>query len=176
MSKGTVLLLKERQKSQENIDNNASQPSDAYETKLSSLSYSCVFLPVLSHCLLNIEELAEILKKGPENIYCGVIVTSQIAVEGLRLAWMKAFDLTADGNVSTLWKNLPFFAVGKSTSKMLRDSDFNVLDPESTRSGNSELLAEYIIQFMDENKISSVQPGASLLFLVGDKRRNELPS
>ncbi|CAG8500096.1 7889_t:CDS:2 [Acaulospora morrowiae] len=169
MGKGIVLLLRERQTSLDNTEDNEFQSTDIYETKFSSLSYSCAFLPVLSHSLLNIEELTEILRRGPENRYCGVIITSQRAVEGLMLAWKKAFDHNADGN-------LPIFIVGKSTSKILKELNFNTLGPESAKSGTSELLAEYIIQFIGQNKILNIQPETSLLFLVGDKRRDELPS
>lgn len=87
MSKGTVLLLKERN----SLDDNPFQNSDGYENIFSSLSYKCIFLPVLSHNLLNIEELTKILENGPEKKYWGVIVTSQRAIESLKLAWNNAF-------------------------------------------------------------------------------------
>ncbi|CAG8517710.1 2611_t:CDS:2 [Diversispora eburnea] len=127
MSKGTVLLLKERKSS----DDNSFQISDEYETKFSSFTYKCIFLPVLSHDLLNIEELTKILKDGPEKKYWGFVVTSQRAIEGLKLAWNKAFKANCESftidqeKITTLWKNLPFFVIGKATSEAMKDLKFN---------------------------------------------------
>ncbi|RHZ88461.1 hypothetical protein Glove_22g96 [Diversispora epigaea] len=185
MSKGTVLLLKERK----SFDDNSIKISDEYETTFSSFTYKCIFLPVLSHDLLNIEELTKILKDGPEKKYWGVVVTSQRAIEGLKLAWNKAFQANFESStigdhekITTLWKNVPFFVIGKATSEAMKDLNFNnILGPESSKSGNSQLLAEYIIQFVNKNNKNNQESlipikNMSLLFLVGDKRRDELPS
>ncbi|CAG8756239.1 7210_t:CDS:2, partial [Racocetra fulgida] len=178
----TVLLLKEKaspepiklhQSTTYDINDGTKQISDEYEIKLATLSYTSIFLPVLSHVFVNIEELSKILKNGPEKKYWGIIATSQKAVKGLKLAWNNSFnDVTeVDSFIKekNLWKNLPFFVVGKATAKAADDLNLNTL---GLKSGNSESLAEYIIQSHSESNPTAL----SLLFLTGDKRLDKLPT
>src|SRR6266542_6332871 len=81
----TILLLKEKSTQ---TDSNI----DIYEQKFRELgNYEILYLPVLEHSLVNINELINILKNGTDNKYRGVIITSQRAVEGLKVAWEQAF-------------------------------------------------------------------------------------
>ncbi|CAG8692418.1 12623_t:CDS:2 [Cetraspora pellucida] len=182
MSKGTVLLLKDKasfepikihQSTTYDINDSTQQFSDEYEIKLATLSYTSIFLPVLSHVFVNVEELSKILTHGPEKKYWGFIATSQKAVKGLKLAWNNSFnDVTEAGSFGrekTLWKSLPFFVVGKATAKAADDLNLNTL---GLKSGNSESLAEYIIQFHGESNPTALP----LLFLTGDKRLDKLPT
>ncbi|CAG8796624.1 26964_t:CDS:2, partial [Dentiscutata erythropus] len=186
MTKGTVLLLKDKASlEQDKTDqsttydiSDSKQIPDEYETKLASLSYTSIFLPVLSPVFVNIEELSKILKNGPEKKYWGIVVTSQKAVKGLKLAWNDAFnDVTEVDSLSkekASWKNLPFFVVGKATSKVADDLKFNTL---GLNSGNAESLAEYIIQFHSQHNTQNFhQNELPLLFLTGDKRLDKLPT
>jgi hypothetical protein len=81
----TILLLKEK----------TLQPDsnlDVYERKFSELgNYKILYLPLLEHSLVNINELINILRNETDDKYGGVIVTSQRAVEGLKVAWEQAF-------------------------------------------------------------------------------------
>ncbi|RIA98638.1 tetrapyrrole biosynthesis, uroporphyrinogen III synthase [Glomus cerebriforme] len=168
----TILLLKEKTIQ---IDSNV----DVYEQKFGELgNYKVLYLPPLDHSLVNINELISILKNGPENNYRGVITTSQRAVEGLKVAWEQAFSSSGESkDVLEKWKKLPYFVVGKSTAKAIKELNVNSFGADE--SGNSELLANYILKyfnssFLQEEGNSSKQ--LELLFLVGDKRRDELPN
>ncbi|GES77562.1 uroporphyrinogen-III synthase [Rhizophagus clarus] len=148
---------------------------DIYEQKFRELgNYEILYLPLLEHSLVNINELINILKNA-DNKYRGVITTSQRAVEGLKMGWEQAFFSCGEmKDVLDKWKKLPYFVVGKSTAKAIRELDVNPLGDES---GNSESLANYIIKHFNS---SSQEEGNSkqleLLFLVGDKRKDDLPN
>src|ERR1044072_6409502 len=122
-----ILLLKEKTLQP---DSNV----DVYEQKFSELgNYKILYLPLLEHSLVNINELISILRNGTDNKYGGVIVTSQRAVEGLRVAWEQAFFSSGKYNSACFsiifiilrlnryigemkdalerWKRLPYFVV-----------------------------------------------------------------
>ncbi len=82
----TILLLKEKTvQSDSNID--------IYEQRFNELGdYTVLYLPVLEHSLVNVNELTNILKNGMDNKYRGVIATSQRAIEGLKVAWEQVFS------------------------------------------------------------------------------------
>jgi hypothetical protein len=87
----TILLLKEKLIQ---TDSNV----DIYEQKFRELgNYKILYLPLLEHSLVNINELINILNEA-NNKYRGVIVTSQRAVEGLKMAWEQAFFSTGKYN------------------------------------------------------------------------------
>jgi uroporphyrinogen-III synthase len=69
------------------------------------------------------------------------------------------------------WKKLPYFVVGKSTAKAIRELNVN---PFGDESGNSESLADYIIKYFNPSSQEANQ--LELLFLVGDKRKDDLPN
>nr|CAG8514438.1 11201_t:CDS:2 [Entrophospora candida] len=170
-----ILLLKEKniQEKKTNNDNNDSNNDhnelDPYEEEFlkKSNNYACLFLPVLAHI--------------------------QRAVEGLKVAWNEVF-LESESSSSSLskisgsWLKLPIFVVGKATEKSIKNLGFNNVFG-AKESGSSELLANYIETYYAEhndqiiqkkNNISastSITTTATplLLFLVGDKRRDELP-
>jgi len=74
------------------------------------------------------------------------------------------------------WKKLPYFVVGKSTAKTVRET-FNIDPLGADESGNSESLADYIIKYFNPSQEKgSYNRQLELLFLVGDKRRDELPN
>ncbi|CAG8617623.1 22889_t:CDS:2, partial [Racocetra persica] len=143
----TVLLLKEKA-SPEPIKLNQSTTYDINDgTQQVSDEYE-IKLATLSYT----KELSKILENGPEKKYWGIIATSQKAVKGLKLAWNNSFN-----------------DVTEATAKAADDLNFNTL---GLKSGNSESLAEYIIQFHSENNPTAL----SLLFLTGDKRLDKLPT
>ncbi|EXX51966.1 uncharacterized protein OCT59_029628 [Rhizophagus irregularis] len=165
----TILLLKEKQIQ---ADSNV----DIYEQKFRELgNYKILYLPLLEHSLVNINELTNILKNEADNKYRGVITTSQRAVEGLKIAWEQSF-FSSDEKKDVLdkWKKLPYFVVGKSTAKAIRELNVN---PFGDESGSSEILADYIIKYFScssQERENSQQ--LKLLFLVGDKRKDYLPN
>ncbi|CAI2189759.1 2521_t:CDS:2 [Funneliformis geosporum] len=166
----TILLLKEKTiQTDSNID--------VYEQKFNELGeYTILYLPVLEHSLVNINELTNILKNGIDNQYGGVIATSQRAVEGLKVAWDQILSSGERIDVLEKWKKIPYFVVGKSTAKAVREM-FEINSLGADESGNSESLADYIIEYF--NSIRGKGPHnqrLKLLFLVGDKRREELPN
>jgi hypothetical protein len=87
-----ILLLKEK------TQNNAAATStnseqvyeDPYEKQLLSINCIPTFIPTLKHGLLNILRLSDLFKEGSKSKYWGMIVTSQRAVETLKIAWNEA--------------------------------------------------------------------------------------
>ncbi|CAG8457501.1 15844_t:CDS:2 [Funneliformis mosseae] len=96
-------------------------------------------------------------------------VTSQRAVEGLKVAWEQVLSSGERIDVLEEWKALPYFVVGRSTAKAVKEM-FKIDPLGADESGNSESLADYIIKYFNSTR------GKELLFLVGDKRREELPN
>ncbi|CAG8600960.1 5023_t:CDS:2, partial [Funneliformis caledonium] len=112
--------------------------------------------------------LCTVRKKALDE-HAGVIVTSQRAVEGLKVAWEQVLSSGERIDVLEEWKTLPYFVVGRSTAKAVKEM-FEIDPLGADESGNSESLADYIIKYFNSTR------GKELLFLVGDKRREELPN
>jgi uroporphyrinogen-III synthase len=149
-----ILLLKEKAKNH----------PDPYETHLTEHKFNCLFVPVLEHCLTHIEDLRSMLNNKGE-IYTGLVVTSKRAVYALSQAW-QSLDTTA----RQTWIERPVFTVGPSTANLVRELG---LRPVGETSGCAQKLGQEIIQQLQDSRY---QKPVRLLFLVGDKRRDELPA
>lgn len=162
-----------------------SVPSDAYEDHFALLDngrFKPCFVPVLEHRFndMNMENLSKIFKDGsfiessgdsPGLIrYGGIIFTSQRAVDafsqvvaGFRHDGLRVNDF--------LPEQTPLYVVGPATARALKALELNcsILGEES---GNGETLAPFIAAHYN-NLYKQNKP--SLLFLVGEKRRDIIP-
>ena len=131
------------------------EEQDPYEKALEEAGFESRSVPVLRFERLNEEKLRDALEHPKQ--YGGLVFTSPRAVESLvdAMSWLPSENAT--------WHSKPIFVVGKRTAEEIRKAGF---DPEGEESGSASLLAEYIA------KRSFEQP---LLFLCGDRRRDELP-
>jgi uroporphyrinogen-III synthase len=170
-----ILLLKTR-----------STPTDTYEelfTALDDNRYAPVFVPVLEHRFKRdtLEEVQKhITDRGfiPEKhqglaTYGALIFTSQRAVEAFSEI---VEDIRKNGNYDIddlLPESVPLYVVGPATARGLRA--LNLKCPIlGEHTGNGEALAGYMLEHYN-----SLYPGAgkpSILFLVGDKRRDIIPN
>jgi uroporphyrinogen-III synthase len=161
-----VLLLKTR-----------SKPTDAYE-ELFAMStdqggFAPCFVPVLEHKFANkgLQELNKLLDAGrfgdaPDD-YGGIIFTSQRAVE--------AFAQVVGDKDCTALNNIPLYSVGPATTRALRavnqDPPLRIFGEHT---GYGEKLAAYILDHFNEWYARDM-PRPSLLFLVGEQRRDVIP-
>jgi len=129
---------------------------DPYEEKLHEAGFACSSIPVLRFEFVHEEELRQALEH-PRN-YGGLIVTSPRAVE----AMAQAMTWLPTENVS--WHARPVFAVGPSTASELRQIGF---EPIGEESGSGAALAQTILHHQFEKP---------LLYLIGSRRRDELPT
>jgi uroporphyrinogen-III synthase len=167
--RGRVLLVKEPKSSSNNEseDAPAEWAQDPYSQALNA-SYDVDFLPALTHTLSNQDRLMDIIKKGCQNLFSGVVFTSQRAVE----AWSVASKTVAEASeAANDWNKLPFYVVGPATASALLVLQSPHV-PKSTLilgqdSGNAERLARYIVAMHSKEAYP-------LLYLVGDKRRATL--
>ncbi|KAG2175161.1 hypothetical protein INT44_007649 [Umbelopsis vinacea] len=154
MTTPNILLLKEKAKNH----------SDPYETYFTELKFNCMFVPVLEHCLTHLEDLQSMLNNTSED-YAGMVVTSKRAVDALSQVW-PSLDTTAKQR----WIERPVFTVGPSTGIMVRELGLRSVGETS---GCAQRLGQEIIQQLQDVR---QQKPVRLLFLVGDKRRDELPA
>lgn len=150
--KNTVLLLRSGDESSEDIPGR--EASCAWEKALSDAGFDTQTLPVLTFEYAEQDVLYKFLKQ-PDR-YAGLIFTSPRAVE----AFSRAFPETGD----TGWKSKVLFTVGPRTAAAIRALGYK---PEGESTGSAEQLAAYIRRR---------HTGGTLLFLCGDRRRDELPS
>jgi len=175
-----VLVLKER-----SITGADGNQQDNYESALLNAGYAPVFLPVLSHSLVNINKITNtIAGDTPDEAqsYSGVVFTSQRAAE----AWSQAGKaaLKANRQPSQSWQNIPFYAVGPATAASLTRLHPSIRPHSSLilgadESGSAEMLAGFICTSHNKTQQQQQQPTDStcpLLYLVGDKRKDTLPS
>lgn len=129
---------------------------DPYEEALADAGFDARSVGVLSFERVHLDELRQALEH-PRS-YDGLIFTSPRAVEAVAEAmpWLPSENV--------LWHARAVFAVGPRTAEELRAIGFQ---PEGEEGGSAEMLAEYI---------SSRAFGKPLLFLCGDRRRDELPN
>ncbi|KAI8578450.1 hypothetical protein K450DRAFT_246864 [Umbelopsis ramanniana AG] len=146
-----ILLLKEKAKTH----------SDPYETHFTELKFNCMFVPVLEHCLTHLEDLRSMLNNTGED-YAGMVVTSKRAVDALSQVWQ-----SLDTTVKQRWIERQVFTVGPSTANLVRELGLRSVGETS---GCAQRLGQEIIQQLQDD-----QKPVKLLFLVGDKRRDELP-
>lgn len=152
--KPSILLLKEKTKNSD----------DPYETQLAQNGFSCIYIPVLEHCLINLDELRTILSEKSQN-YSGIIVTSKRAVDALSQVWS-----SLDDTIKQTWAQNPVYTVGPSTASLVRKLG---LSPSGEDSGCALNLGQEIIHRFENRKADEIP---RLLFLIGDKRRHELPN
>jgi uroporphyrinogen-III synthase len=172
--KTPILLLKTK-----------SAPRDTYEELFMSLDnhrYAPVFVPVLEHrfkrdALDGVREqiasrgfVSE--SKGGLATYGALIFTSQRAVEAFaeiveELRKFKSHDVD-----DLLPESLPLYVVGPATARGLRSMNLKcpILGEET---GNGEALAGYMLEHYNNLYPGPGKP--SILFLVGDKRRDIIP-
>jgi uroporphyrinogen-III synthase len=161
-----ILLLKTR-----------STPADAYHEHLSAAGYEPVFVPVLEHrCKQDVldQVRGDITGRAflPDSKYGAIIFTSQRAVE----AFAKVVeDIRQEGTHSLdelLPESLPLYVVGPATARGLRALNLRcpILGEDT---GNGEALSVFILEHY--NSLYNGPGKPSILFLVGDKRRDIIP-
>jgi len=171
-----VLLLKTR-----------SSPHDGYEEYFNATAngpFRPIFVPVLEHKLK--EDTLHLLHStvtvggfstnyGWRPQYGGIIFTSQRAVEAFGMIVQSVRTRTNEID-KLLPPELPLYVVGPATARGLRALDLkcNILGEEC---GNGEALAEFILQhYNDLPAQKQMLGGLPLLFLVGEKRRDIIPT
>ncbi|RDW68015.1 hypothetical protein BP6252_09411 [Coleophoma cylindrospora] len=157
-----------------------STPNDGYLERFSADgTFDPVFVPVLEHQFLD-EGLNvvreglrdQIFRKDENSRYGGLIFTSQRAVEAFA-------HLVQEGKGNDAsWPHLqdvPIYTVGPATSRALRSipqtPPLNIFGDET---GNGEALAHYMLEhYGNWYPDRALKP--SLLFLVGEQRRDIIP-
>lgn len=172
-----VLLLKTK-----------SSPTDAYEDyflKVQNGRFEPIFVPVLEHrfrgdSLVRIRTLIEDgdfrSSRKRKRTYGALIFTSQRAVEAFASVVKDIRD--GEENIDDMLpSDLQLYVVGPATARGLRALDLKcpIIGEES---GNGEVLAELILshynKLLDQGEMdTTTRP--SLLFLVGEKRRDIIP-
>lgn len=146
-------------------------PIEEYEER----EYCIVSFPILTHASVHVTELTQRILRTIEgkDSYDGVVITSQRAVqawgEACRrvVSWFRNRDDTAQA--PTRWMQIPFYVVGPTTGRQLRQCKVppalcasNIRGEEC---GSGEVLARLIAADLRERSTP-----ARLLYLVGDKR------
>lgn len=134
----------------------SAREDDPYEEAFRQAGFAVRCQPVLAFEQVNAGQLREKLAR-PEH-YAGLILTSPRAVDALEQALLRLPNRRAS------WQPKSTFAVGPRTAQTLRTLGFS---PEGQESGSGRKLAAYI------NRETF---GAPLLFLCGNRRREELPA
>jgi len=131
------------------------EEADPYEETFIEAGFAPLSIPVLRYEWVN-ERALRVALEHPAR-YSGLICTSPRAVEAIAqvVPWASQEELG--------WHNRPVFAVGPRTAAGLRSIGFK---PEGEESGSAVPLAEHILARTVERR---------LLFLCGDRRRDELP-
>jgi uroporphyrinogen-III synthase len=155
-----------------------STPVDRYQEHFESLGhgmYSPIFIPVLQHQMINssLREISDLISTGAFHSsitrkYGGIIFTSQRAVEAFTHI-TKQLD-----NVNKLIdEKTVLYVVGPATARAVAALGLQCpLLGEET--GNGDALAAFILD--DYNaRWSNSQLKPSLLFLVGEQRRDIIP-
>ncbi|KAK6210773.1 uroporphyrinogen-III synthase [Pestalotiopsis sp. IQ-011] len=170
--KQPVLLLKTK-----------SVPNDTYEELFSTprdgLDFDPIFVPVLQHQFLQdgMNSFRDLLRNGKISNkegaeYGGLIFTSQRAVEGFA-------KLVEEGHDDEQWPNLhdvPIYTVGPATTRALRAVPQSPpLQVFGENTGNGDALAPYIQEHYGA-WYADRPTKPPLLFLVGEKRRDIIPS
>jgi uroporphyrinogen-III synthase len=164
-----------------------SESTDSYEEYFTQAGFLPSFAPVLEHNFRkqSLQEIANLYRTGDLGLapnqdgslpkYGGIIFTSQRAVEAFSSVIQ---TLRIYGATNALLPNdIPFYVVGPATARGLRALELdNAIVGEET--GNGEALAAFILQhynmlLQSQNRLQS-KP--RLLFLVGEQRRDIIPS
>jgi uroporphyrinogen-III synthase len=164
-----------------------STPGDGYEDYFNSFDngkYRPTFVPVLEHRFRedHLQEIRDMITHGEFGVpaelngnmpkYGGIIFTSQRAVEAFSqvINWARGQPGRLDR-----FPNIPFYVVGPATARGLRSLELNcpIVGEES---GNGEALARFMLDHYNELwKSHQGLPKLSLLFLVGEQRRDIIP-
>ncbi|ETS85523.1 hypothetical protein PFICI_03548 [Pestalotiopsis fici W106-1] len=170
--KQPILLLKTK-----------SVPNDTYQELFSTprdgLEFAPIFVPVLQHQFQEdgMSRFRNLLRNGrisnkKDAQYGGLIFTSQRAVEGFA-------KLVEEGQDDEKWPylhDIPIYTVGPATTRALRAiSQTPPLQVFGEHTGNGDALAPYIQQHYGEWYAERPTKPA-LLFLVGEKRRDIIPT
>jgi uroporphyrinogen-III synthase len=169
-----VLLLKTK-----------SIPTDTYEelfTTLDDHRYAPIFVPVLEHRFKQdtLKEVQEhvtgrgFLPKSKQGLaaYGALIFTSQRAVEAFTQIVEDIRRNGKDDVDDLLPEDVPLYVVGPATARGLRA--MNLRCPIlGEHTGNGEALAVYMLEHYNNLHPGPGKP--SILFLVGDKRRDIIP-
>lgn len=129
--------------------------SDPYEDALAEAGYTGISVPVLEFEFVHPDGLREALEH-PRS-YDGLIFTSPRSVEAMAsaMSWLPAENM--------MWHSKAIFAIGPKTAAELRQIGF---EPTGEGSGSADMLAEHI---------AACEFKRPLLFLCGNRRRDELP-
>lgn len=165
-----------------------STPGDGYEDYFKSLDngkYEPTFVPVLEHRFRqdHLQEIRNLISNGEFGLshdrngkmpkYGGIIFTSQRAVEAFSqvIEWARQQPALLNDDFS----KIPLYVVGPATARGLRS--LNLKCPiVGEESGNGEALAHFMLDHYNglwKSQQELVKP--SLLFLVGEQRRDIIP-
>lgn len=128
---------------------------DPYVRAFEEVGFRAVCQPVLAFDFPNEGPLRERLRT-PER-YGGVVATSP------RVGWALHRVFDDEGTTHTRWEGRPAYAVGPKTADELRALSFDVQGEEAGTAAN---LAGHIAE---------ADPETPLLFLCGNRRRDDLP-
>lgn len=128
---------------------------DPYEQAMEAAGLRSVSVPVLRFAFVNQDGLGAALEES--DAFAGLICTSSRSVAALTQVWAH------DGAKQAAWSEKPVFVVGPSTAAAVRDLGLTAVGADS---GSAAALAEIICQQ------TFARP---LLFLSGNRRRDELP-
>lgn len=159
--------------------------TDAYVKHLEAAGYIPYFVEVLDSILSNAQELEDIIRAGPNHgtRFVGVVITSSRAAD----AWIQVLSkISEPGNpsmdmdcqlsefISGDWSETPFYVVGESTGRTLKQitishpvkfSESLILGASQT--GSSESLAQFVLDDLPLRRASG-----KLLYLTGDKNKD----
>ncbi|KAJ9075771.1 uroporphyrinogen-III synthase [Entomophthora muscae] len=162
--KATILLLRD--------------PDEEYHRASVARDLLPLFIQVLADKAENKSELNARIANINDTSIWGVVSTSKRASFAFKAALQ---TLTEDSRtdciqITEYWKNKVYFAPGKASARPFLDISLQVQGYETT--SDASTLAKFIIQYIEElpaeekKKIQSKK----LLFLTGDKTRDELGS
>ncbi|ORZ11872.1 tetrapyrrole biosynthesis, uroporphyrinogen III synthase, partial [Absidia repens] len=145
---------------------------EEYEISSKSLGYDPYFIPVLDQKYTS-EALAPILQQGPSTLaITGIIITSQRSVTTLS----QTVPVLSSEQCQA-WQGIPLYIVGETTtSKVEQALDQRLFflphksRPSITTTDHASQLADHLVQQQRQDIPQH------LLFLAGDKRREELPT
>ncbi|CAO3615567.1 unnamed protein product [Cunninghamella blakesleeana] len=153
--------------------------TDEYQHYSEEKGYESTFIPVLNQTYTE-KELSKVLQQSPPKDIKGIIITSQRTVTTLQQA-----NTYLTEEQRRLWQGIPLFIVGEKTATLLeitlKDTLFFLKGydkPIMIIKDHAKSLSDHfltITQDKEEEKKMKKANG-TLLFLAGDKRRDELPT
>lgn len=141
------------------------RPEDPYLEAFRGRGYRAWTVPVLRFVYAAREALTRRLDRP--GAYAGLIATSPRGVEAIKRVWGRS-NGTGERGVISPWTNRPFYAAGPETARRARGLGF---EPTGAEAGSAAELAERIIA----DRQPDPQAGRPLLFLAGNRRRDDLP-